>query len=285
MEQVHSFTRYLATKKSVDDRALNEHVRGTLAALIPTDRPLTWLEVGSGIGTMVERLYDQGLLVPGTSYTAIDVQQANITAARERVRPLAKNVGLEIEAIDCFAFAEREHGKRQWDVLVAHAFLDLVDLPTALPQLFGLLKPGGIFYFTLNFDGLSAFLPAIDPAFDEEVMARYHRTMDTRHINGRPSGHSHTGRRLFHQLHRAGGDILAAGASDWVVFAHNGAYPGDEAIFLHYIVDTIAGALLDEPDLDRTYFSAWIAQRKAQIEAGTLVYIAHQLDFCGHRAP
>jgi SAM-dependent methyltransferase len=283
MDHEHSFTRYLAAKKSIDDRALNEQVRRALVAALPTDRSLAWLEVGAGTGTMIERLYERSVLPPGTRYTAIDVAPENIAVARERLQLLPDEIGLELETIDFSLFADRERGQREWDVLVAHAFLDLVDLSSALPQLMGLLKPEGLFYFTVNFDGLSVLQPVIDPAFDDEVMARYHRTMDTRLVDGHSSGHSHTGRKLFYHLKAAGSEILAAGASDWVVYARDGAYPHDEAYFLHFIVDTIAGALRDQPGLDRNYFDAWIAQRQAQIEAGTLVYIAHQLDFCGRR--
>jgi hypothetical protein len=41
--------------------------------------------------------------------------------------------------------------------------------------------------------------------------------------------------------------------------------------------------LQGHPEIDNSLFEAWIAQRHAQIEAGTLVYIAHQLDFLGRR--
>ena len=60
-----SYTRYLAAKKSVDDRALNHQVFTALAqALGPRQAsgPLAFLEVGCGIGTMVERLWDWGIL-------------------------------------------------------------------------------------------------------------------------------------------------------------------------------------------------------------------------------
>lgn len=77
---------------------------------------------------------------------------------------------------------------------------------------------------------------------------------------------------------------MSAGSSDWVVFADkDGCYPADEAYFLHFIIHTIHQALQGHPQLDDHLFEAWIAQRHAQIEAGTLVYIAHQLDILGRR--
>lgn len=277
-----SFPRYLAAKKSIDDRALNRQVWQTLCEGLP-DGPLRILELGSGIGTMVERLVEWGALAGGSVYTAVDTDAANMETARERLQPLTSRLRLELETCDVFEFAAREAGRRTWDLLIAHAFLDLVDVPSVLPQLFA-LAPGGLFYFTLNFDGATILQPAIDPALDVHIETLYHRTMNERRVNGSAAGHSQTGRRLFGHLQAVGADILAAGSSDWVVFAGRDGYPADEAYFLHFIIETMRGALAGHPELDAHYFAAWIAQRHAQIEAGTLVYIAHQLDFVGRIA-
>ncbi len=274
----YSFTRYLAAKKSVDDRALNRAVwKALIRALPPQPRVL---EIGAGIGTMAERVLEWGLMDEGT-YTAVDVDPANIAQAQQRLA--SSHLQVELEAIDVFDLVAREQGRRQWDLLIAHAVLDLFDAPTALPQLFSLLRPGGLFYFTLNFDGATILQPTIDPAFDALVETLYHRTMDERITAGKPSGDSQTGRHLFHHLPTAGAEILAAGSSDWVVFGNDGRYPQDEAYFLHFIIHTMHGALNGRTDLDQERFAAWIAQRHAQIETGELVYIAHQLDFVGRR--
>jgi hypothetical protein len=186
-----------------------------------------------------------------------------------------------LEATEAMAFAARQAESPGWDLLVAHAFLDLVDLPRALPALLSLLQPRGLFYFTINFDGATLLEPQIDPAFDELVIRLYHRSMDERRVNGLPSGDSRTGRRLFALLPQAGAEILEAGASDWVVFPRQGVYPEDEAYFLHFIVHTLHQALHKNPELDPLRFAAWVAERHAQIERAELVYIAHQMDFCG----
>jgi hypothetical protein len=170
-------------------------------------------------------------------------------------------------------------------VLIAHAVLDLLDLPRAMPPLLSLLKPGGLCYFTLNFDGATIFEPAIDPLFDAAVEHLYHQTMDERVVNGQPSGDSRSGRRLFQILRQNSADILAAGSSDWVVFADHAGYRGDEAYFLHFIVDTVRAALEHHPQLAprQAEFLAWIERRHLQIDRGELIYIAHQLDFLGRR--
>lgn len=299
-----SYIRYLAAKKSIDDRALNRHVLEALAqAVRPQQKqgPVTFLEVGCGIGTMVERLWDWEILTHA-DYTAIDVLPENIAEVQNRLPAYAQARGLlvaaggeggftaesshrflkvTLEAIDFYDFASREAGRFAGDVLVAHAFLDLVDLDRALPRLLALLKPGGLFYFTLNFDGATIFLPSLDPDLDSRMEELYHGTMDDRRINERPSGSSLTGRLLFTALPRVGGRILAAGSSDWVVLPGPEGYPGDEAYFLHDIVRTVESALRGHPLLPDEALTEWAARRQEQIEQSKLVYIAHQLDFFG----
>lgn len=275
----YSFPRYLAAKKTVDDRALNHHVWQLFTQHLPPAPRI--LEVGAGIGTMVERLWERGVLEQA-HYTALDALPENIAVARQRLAHLPPTITLQLETADLFHFIPRQQGP-QWDVLIAHAFLDLVNIPATLPLLFSLLRPDGLFYFTINFDGATILQPAIDPPFDALVEQLYHRTMDERLVNGLPSGDSHSGRHLFHQLQQAGGEILAAGSSDWVVFGGQREYPADEAYFLHFIIHTMQQALTGHPELENGRFAAWIAQRHAQIAARELVYIAHQLDFVGKR--
>lgn len=303
----YDFTRYLAAKKSVDDRAINRHVWKTLQRKlrVPTqDNPLRVLELGAGIGTMVHRLLEWNLL-GDCSYLAIDKEPANIVEARSRLQAWAKHNSYEkeqildelrlyqqdqyvtvvFEAIDLFDFIAREAELPAWDLLIAHAFLDLVDLPSTLPLLSGLLKPRGLFYFTINFDGLTVLEPTIDPALDDLILRLYHRRMDERVIAGKSSGDSQAGRHLFTHLHEIGAEILDAGPSDWVVFPTAGAYPADEAYFLHYIIRTMHQALVGHPELDARQFSTWINERHTQIENAELVYIAHQIDFVGRFHP
>ncbi len=299
------YIRYLAAKKGLDDRSLNRQVRDRLVVAVrgrSNSAPLRVLEVGCGIGTMLERLVDWGLLT-WAAYTGIDMEEEFIHEARQRFRSYAadknaqlisqpgtpqilrtidQDVRVTFEATDLLEFTDQEQVKSSWDLLIAHAVLDLIDLPTALPRLVSLLVPGGFFYFTLNFDGATIFEPAIDPELDHHIEILYHRTMDTRRRQGQPAGSSVTGRRLFGELQAAGATVLAAGASDWVVFPGKDGYPGDEGFFLHAIIDTIDQALQNQTGLDAGRFKAWLSQRHRQIEAGELIYIAHQLDVMGY---
>jgi hypothetical protein len=301
---VYQFTRYLAAKKSVDDRALNRHVWQSLVQALPeaaSDRPVQVLEIGAGIGTMVERLVEWGLLDQAI-YTAIDADRDTIVESQRRLPAWmaehgfhvqrdaltrqrfwrdGREIVFEAKAIDLQHFAGRTHGRCSWHLVIAHAVLDLLDVPATLPGLLSLLRPGGLCYFTITFDGATTLEPATDPELDAQIEALYHQTMDRRCIAGRPSGDNRTGRHLFAHLRAAGVEILDAGSSDWVIFAGPHGYPGDEAYFLHFIIHTIGTALAGHPELNPLRLAHWTAQRHAQIEAGALVYIAHQLDFLG----
>jgi hypothetical protein len=304
LPHTYSFARYLSAKKSVDDRALNQAVWQRLLAVLPRatpEQPLQILEVGAGLGAMVQRLVTSDMLTHAT-YTAIDLEPGLIAEARHRLPAWATTQGWQVrqdsqgqiqmqrpgqdlrvatEAIDLFRFIAREQDQRSWDLLMAQALLDLVDVPTTLPALLSLLRPGGLFYCPITFDGGTVFQPEIDPEFDADIEACYHQTMDQRLIAGTPSGDSRTGRHLFAHLRAAGMEVLAAGSSDWVVFAGPNGYAADEAYFLHFILHTVHTALAGHPDLDAERLTAWMAQRHAQVEQGTLVYIAHQLDLLG----
>ncbi len=303
MPQSYSFTRYLSAKRTVDDRALNWHVWQQLLSLLETAsarQPLHILELGAGIGSMAERILCANVLSEAT-YTAIDANPDTIVQGRRDAQQWAaeadfqfaanvtggrlqrdrQDVVLHLETADLFDFIAEQHGQRTWDFLIAHALIDLLDVPTALPILFSALAPGGYFYFPITFDGASILEPAIDPLYDAHIEALYHATMDERIVRGQPSGDSRTGRHLFGHLRALGADVLAAGSSDWVVFAGLEGYPADEAYFLHDIINTIHTALASHPELDADRFARWVHQRHAQIEDGTLVYIAHQLDLVG----
>ncbi len=263
-------------------------------------QPLRILELGAGTGAMAERILAADMLTDAT-YTAIDANPDNIAQARRHLPQWAtergfdatandgglhlqrgrQHVGLHVEAIDLFDFIERERCRQTWDLLIAHALIDLLDVPTALPLLFSVLRPGGLFYFPITFDGASILEPAIDPGYDDCIERFYHDTMDQRLVRGKPSGDSRTGRHLFTHLRALGVDVLDAGSSDWVVFAGAQGYPADEAYFLHFIIHTFYTALTSHPQLDPERFTRWIRQRHAQVEDGSLVFIAHQLDLLG----
>jgi hypothetical protein len=291
------YARYLAAKTTVDDRALNRHVLAELRRLMPAGAPRV-LEVGAGLGTMVARLMDWGALGAG-EYILLDADRQLLDGSRRWLRDWAAARGLRCDPrpdgllvgdlrvrlvhAELGSYLEAAGGARA-DVLIASAVLDLVEVSALLPDLLRLLVSGGVYWFTINYDGESVFAPS--HPHDDQVLRAYHGDMDERIRYGRPAGESRTGRRLFHHLRDAGAPVLAAGASDWVVYpAADGSYPADEAYFLHSILNTIRDALRDRQNqVEPAELAGWLAERGRQLAAGELVYIAHQLDFAG-RSP
>ena len=298
--EIH-FLRYLAAKQSVDDRSLNHCVwRRLISALSSAEAagPLRLLEIGAGIGTMLERLLEQ-VSFSDLNYTLLDTNAACLEESRRRItqrairngyEPVRRNDGaLQIATergqqlisflhADIFDFIRAGDPAPGWDVILAHAFMDLVDCGALLPDLCRRLKAGGLLHLSLNYDGETIFLPVLDNGFDRHIVELYHQSMDARIVQGRPSGDRYTGRHLLAQVATAGAELLAAGSSDWVVFPHAHRYFADEAYFLHAILHTVEAELRHHRDLDSRRFAAWIAHRHHQVETGELIYIAKNLD-------
>lgn len=287
----YSYSRYLTAKRSVDDRALNRHVLAELCHVIPQGE-VRVVEIGAGLGTMVARLLEWQVISAG-EYTLVDVDRGLLQDARGWLTAWADAAGLRamalpdglllgdlrVRLVEAELGGYVEAGARQpVDVLIAHAFLDLVDVPAVLPGLLSWLVPGGAYWFTINFDGETILQP--DHPGDGEVLAAYVRSMEGRIRYGRPAGESRTGRHLFRHLTDAGAPPLASGTSDWVVHARpDGTYLGDEAYFLECILATIHDAVGDlvRPEV----LTEWMAVRRRQLARGELFYLAHQLDFAG----
>ncbi|MBT8359743.1 MAG: class I SAM-dependent methyltransferase [Deltaproteobacteria bacterium] len=292
---------YLAAKKSIDDRALNHHVWGTLRqALSQTagNEPVNILEIGAGIGTMFERIIDRELLKRSATYVATDSDPDQLVAASKylsqwaekrhyslswssqqhgRLSTAKADVSLILDLASVEEFVDRSDSLGSFHLIIAHAVLDLVDFQVVLPQLFSRLKNNGLAYFTCNFDGETLFLPACDG--DEEIIRRYHASMEER-----LSGASHTGRRLLTFLQRPGLELLAAGSSDWVIYPKARLYSKEEAFFLQAIIETVERELWKEK---RPFsgLASWVRKRHKQIEAGELSFLARHLDILVRNRP
>jgi SAM-dependent methyltransferase len=248
----------------VDARAFNPAVWQALldwAAGAP--RPLRVLDAGGGSGAMAARIL--GARLPGPiEYTLVDQQADNMAAARAQ---LGEQVNEYVTA-DVFDFLAANPARR-WDLLVAHAFLDLIDLSSQLPPLLGAVLPTGAIYAPINFDGQTTFAPEVDSEFEQLLLDGYHATMRD----------PHTGRHLAGALAAAGVAVRASGGANWVVEAQDDAYPADEAYFLDFMLYTIEQEMRGRPEIDEAQLDAWLDARRAQVEAAELRFSARNLDY------
>lgn len=285
----YSFPHYLLSKQSVDDRALNKDVLNALKMNLP-QQPVKVIEVGAGIGTMLRRLIRWNV-IQRAEYVMVDEMAENIEYAsgwakvwaeeagfsaegsgnRIRLFDEAREIKVQLEQADVFDFIRKN--EEPADLLIAHAFLDLLPMPESLPKLLSLTR--GLAWLTINFDGVTTFEPTIDAALDAQIERLYHETMDRRATGG----DSRSGRHLFAHLRNTGAKIVEAGASDWVAYARDGGYPEEEAYFLHFILHFFEESLKGHAGLDAARFENWLQERRVQIGRGELVYIAHQMDF------
>src|ERR1700733_14574991 len=86
------FARYLTAKITVDDRALNRQVLAELGPLLPASAPRV-LEVGAGLGTMVARLLDWGVVGAG-EYVLLDADRGLLECSRRWLRDWADARGV-----------------------------------------------------------------------------------------------------------------------------------------------------------------------------------------------
>src|ERR1700761_7706004 len=81
------YARYLTAKTTVDDRALNRQVLAELRRLMPAGAPRV-LEVVAGLGTMVARLLDWGVVSAG-EYVLLDADCQLLDDSRRWLRDWA----------------------------------------------------------------------------------------------------------------------------------------------------------------------------------------------------
>lgn len=289
----HARVRYLEAKRTVDERALNRRVRRALLDALP-DAPRVF-EAGCGTGATVPRLLAWG--VEPASYVGVDRDERVVSFARD-VRPaeLRRRGHDAVETGAGFRLGDREFEFRVGDaiesapdragtvdLLVAHAFLDLVPPEAALSAFHRALAPGGLAYLPVTFDGATVFQP--DHPADDAVVEAYHDSIDA--ADGRDS---RAGRHVAARLQERDGGLLAVGASDWVVRPatgpnqqQDGTYPADEAHFLATILEFVERALADG-DVAPARRDDWLATRRRQLREGELLYVAHQFDLL-YRAP
>jgi hypothetical protein len=240
---------------------------------------------------MVPRLYGWGL--QSGTYVGVDQSETAVSVARELrpaefryegAEPVASqgetdfvvgDLSVRFQIGDALsAFADSPGA----DLLVASAFADLVPIAAVLELVESAVRPGGLAYLPISFDGGTIFQP--DHPADEAVQRAYHTAIDAE-----PGRDSQAGRHLAEALRSAPGDLVAMAPSDWIVRPRTGGYPGDERFFLGRILDFVEGAILDPgpPDESVPEAADWLATRREQLAAGELTYVAHQYDLLYRR--
>lgn len=295
------FQEYLSAKKVIDDRSLNQLVWERLIACLEEpgiSSPFRILEAGAGIGSMLERMMGKDILPDNVEFTAIDSDPENIRFSLKNLPEWSKKLGWQSEQIengyllfqksrsirvefiqmDVFEFLKSRKHAQRLDLVVANAFLDLINVADFLLNLYPIMNPECLLYFSINYDGLTIFEPEVDRILDEKITGMFNASMDIHRAESNFREGSRTGRHLLPRLRESGYEILEAGSSDWVVFARNQDYMPEEVVLIKAILSMVEKESTKSADVDPGEFSSWLKTRQHQLNKGELVYIAHQLD-------
>lgn len=265
-----SFETYLRAKAPLDTRSLHPATWQLLVDRLRSTPSTRILEVGAGTGTMMDRLFRAGALGP-TAYWALEPQPELLRQAglvlQQLVREFpqtASELVLYPLAMDWQTYTQNPSAQA-FDLVMAHAFVDLVDAPAFLDSLLPYLRSGSLVYLSLIFDGLTQWFPTLSE--DDELMARYHADMAGPVFNGERSG-PRAGRLLWNRALQLGWKVLGIGPSDWVI-----TQPATEAdrLVQLWLLDTIHRVLGESA-------SEWIFRRRNQAQAGQLGLRVSHLD-------
>ena len=128
--------RYLEAKRTVDDRALNCRILSRLSEELEAQGAPSIVDIGAGIGIGLERYLELGLPSP-CDYTAVDESASFLEIAERRLRDRVQGRFIA-STLEDFSSDPSEHGR--FDFVLAHAFLDIIDLGPSLQALIGLAR-------------------------------------------------------------------------------------------------------------------------------------------------
>jgi SAM-dependent methyltransferase len=306
------FPAYLEAKIEVDDRSLHPRLLQGVCERLGREPGLRVLDVGTGTGAMLRRLLAR---VPEwrAELAGLDPDPGSLEVAARRLRVELRRQGRRVEVerapgrleLTC---APGEAGgtggefrvrllrgglldeetalrlrPRSFDLVTAHAFLDLLPTELALGAIHRLLRVGGWLYATINYDGLTALLPPDEePELEARLLERYELSMEARRVGGRPTAGRWSGRRLCRHLPECGYAIRDVAASDWMIFPGPRGHSRSRRVFLRTLLTFMAGEGL-AAGLDPEGLRRWYARRLEAVERGKLALMTHQLDVLAER--
>ncbi len=307
------YQAFLEAKAPIDSASLDPGLFARFQTSLEADPAPRLLDVGMGTGATLRRV----LAFPlsgDLELAGLDSDARSLELARRCLTGLLRAQGCRVreQALEAGWLLEADSGWRRvrarlvcgdllapgmaarlgeggFGYLTAHAFLDLLPLARALRVTRALLAPGGLLYSTLNYDGCTTLLPVDrDPDFERGLLAAYDASMESRRVDGEPTGGAFSGRRLGAELERQGFRVLAEGRSDWQVRPAPGPLRGRPApqatVFLEALLGMIAGEGQRAAGIDAGKLEAWWGRRRADLQAGRLGLSARNLDFLAARS-
>ena len=291
-----AFTEYLNAKFTLDDRSLNPIAYDSLLSTLKGKNRLRWLDIGTGTGAMIHRLveassitnidavgldHDQDILASAAHTTTRRLQGQGYTIANhgQIIHACSDRRSLNLEFVCQNIGSPSSKLQNTFDLVTAHAFMDVVPLMATATLIADYLVEGGLFYSTLNYDGGTTFFPVYkDSVFERIILSHYDQSMENRRVDGQVTGGAYSGRRLVSTLQDNGFDIIAYGSSDWNITPVRGQYLDQDATCITVLLDMILGEATHLPALNPEKLNAWYQDRMQRVEQQQLGLIIHQLD-------
>lgn len=295
------FADFLRAKYALDQRSLNRDVRETWIDLLSGKRQLTVLDMGTGTGSMIKRILESPIQ-SSMSITALDKEPELLRIAQRDIAALLTEQGFEFSTQDSQISAHRKdrtvdvafaptalekfkpRGGMRFDLITAHAVMDIVPLAGTVARMQDWLTDTGMFYATLCYDsGTALFPPYENEVFESRLMTEYDASMDNRFVDGQRIGGARSGRRLHRLLDTAGFTITAYGSSDWNITPLHGEYRDSDKICLTTLLACIRDEGAQSSLIDQAELARWHEDRSRLLEANKLGLIVHQLDILAVR--
>lgn len=285
---------YLEAKIPLDSASLNPRVRRRFRRFLEGLPDPRLLDLGTGTGAMLRRCL--ALNLKGSPFLiGIDRDARCLDLARKRIAALQEELkgpaaAVRLLRLDLLQAALHRRGDvpapRPFDCITAHALMDLLPLEPVLVWVRALLRPGGLLYASLNYDGLTRFTPAYgSPAFEAALLADYDRSMEERRAAGLATGGSRSGSRLSEALKLQGFRILARGRSDWRLRPHRPGAGGGEKLLCETLLAMVYREALNRGALPGRgeELERWYRQRLQAAREGRLGLRVRHLDILAAR--
>ena len=163
--------------------------------------------------------------------------------------------------------------------------MDILPVEEALKAVSRLLiAPSGLFYATINYDGLTSILPLYeDQVFEAKLLEVYNRSMDDRFVEGKKTGGSRGGSALFTKAWKLGYEIVGYGSSDWWVTPFPEGYATADERFLEGLLAVIYEEERRHPEIETRRLEAWYEDRLGRLRDQSLSLMVHQTDLLARR--
>ena len=227
--------------------AYNLDVTNNLIDYLKDKNHLECLDCCAGTGQDIIRMIEDGLIKDATIY-AFDIKKDLIKTMPIVLKDWGTKRGLncnlkidnssdfeirlsdKVRDVEVCGFVENLYNLSKYsrfiehfDLVMGQAAIEHTNPNLAFPLFKSMLKSEGFLYFPLNYDGWFNFSPPLDPELDERILLLFNDLLNNQEFEGPENespikcGDAYCGRNLPYRFKEYGFEILAFGASDWVV--------------------------------------------------------------------